>query len=151
MGTVAWSEKEPYVNRSVQDRALEAATEAARKAGHMILSYYRSSYDVRQKSVDNPVTTADLAADRMLREPLLGAFPAAGWLSEESADNAERLQRQVIWIVDPIDGTKEFIRGIDEFVVVVALVVQQQVAVAVTYNPTLKEVGHACRGHRGVL
>ena len=60
MGAVAGLEKEPCVNRSAQDQALEVATEAARKAGHVILSYHRSSYDACQKSVDNPVTTADI-------------------------------------------------------------------------------------------
>ena len=127
-------------------QALAAAKEAAHRAGEVILSYYNTSYEVQSKGVDNPVTTADLAANRVLREILLAAFPEAGWLSEESADDAARLQHDYVWIIDPIDGTKEFIQGIDEFVVVVAFVVQQQVAVAVTYNPVRRELLHACRG-----
>ena len=127
-------------------QALAAAKEAAHRAGEVILSYYRSHYEVQSKGVDNPVTTADLAANRVLHETLLGAFPEAGWLSEESADNAARLQHDYVWIIDPIDGTKEFIQGIDEFVVVVAFVVQQQVTVAVTYNPVRQELLYACRG-----
>jgi myo-inositol-1(or 4)-monophosphatase len=130
----------------VQERALQVATEAARRAGQMILSYYRSRYDVRDKSPDNPVTTADLAANRVLQETLLQAFPEAGWLSEESADAPERLQHDLVWVVDPIDGTKEFIQGLDEFVVVLALVRQHQVELAVTYNPVRQELSHACRG-----
>jgi myo-inositol-1(or 4)-monophosphatase len=130
----------------VMQQALAAAKEAAYRAGEVILSYYRSHYEVQSKGVDNPVTTADLAANRILRETLLGAFPEAGWLSEESADDAVRLQHDYVWIIDPIDGTKEFIQGLDEFVVVVALVVQQQVTVAVTYNPVRQELLHACRG-----
>lgn len=128
------------------DRALDVAMEAARQAGQVILSYYSSSYDVREKSADNPVTTADLAADCVLRETIRNAFPEAGWLSEESVDNPERLQRDMVWVVDPIDGTKEFIQGVDEFVVVVALVIERQVALAVTYNPVAQELMHACRG-----
>ncbi len=127
-------------------QALAAAKEAVHRAGEVILSYYSSHYEVQSKGVDNPVTTADLAANRVLHETLLGAFPEAGWLSEESADNAVRLQHDYVWIIDPIDGTKEFIQGIDEFVVVVALVVQQQVTVAVTYNPVRQELLHACQG-----
>jgi len=127
-------------------QALAVAQEAARQAGEVILSYYSSHYEIQSKGVDNPVTTADLAANRVLREVLLEAFPEAGWLSEESADDAARLQRDYVWIIDPIDGTKEFIQGIDEFVVVVAFVVQQQVQVAVTYNPVRRELLHACRG-----
>ena len=127
-------------------QALAAAKEAVHRAGEVILSYYSSHYEVQSKGEDNPVTTADLAANHVLRETLLGAFPEAGWLSEESADNAARLQHDYVWIIDPIDGTKEFIQGIDEFVVVVALVVQQQVTVAVTYNPIRQELLHACQG-----
>ena len=108
-------------------QALAAAKEAVHRAGEVILSYYSSHYEVQSKGEDNPVTTADLAANHVLRETLLGAFPEAGWLSEESADNAARLQHDYVWIIDPIDGTKEFIQGIDEFVIVVAFVVQQQV------------------------
>ena len=127
-------------------QALAAAKEAAHRAGEVILSYYSSSYEVQSKGVDNPVTTADLAANRVLHETLLAAFPEAGWLSEESADDAARLQHDYVWIIDPIDGTKEFIQGLDEFVVVVAFVVQHQVEVAVTYNPVRRELFHACRG-----
>ena len=127
-------------------QALAAAKEAAHRAGKIIMSYYSSHYEVQSKGVDNPVTTADLAANRVLHETLLAAFPEAGWLSEESADDAARLQHDYIWIIDPIDGTKEFIQGLDEFVVVVAFVVQHQVEVAVTYNPVRRELLHACRG-----
>jgi myo-inositol-1(or 4)-monophosphatase len=126
---------------------MAVAQDAVRNAGRVILSYYTSQYAVRQKSPDNPVTTADIAANQVLRETLLGAFPEAGWLSEESADDPSRLPRETVWIVDPIDGTKEFIQGIDEFVVVVALVIRQQVALAVTYNPVRQELLHAIRGH----
>lgn len=127
-------------------RALEVATAAAHQAGQVVLSYYSTQYDIQDKSPDNPVTSADVAANRVLRDTLLGAFPDAGWLSEESADNAERLQHQMVWVVDPIDGTKEFIQGIDEFVIVIALVVKHHVVLAVTYNPVRQELLHACRG-----
>lgn len=127
-------------------RALAVAMDAVRQAGEVILSYYTAHYAVHNKSPDNPVTTADLAANRILQETLLGAFPEVGWLSEESADHPQRLRQESIWVVDPIDGTKEFIQGIAEFVVVVALVVKQQVALAVTYNPVHQEMLYAVRG-----
>ena len=91
-----------------------------------------NGFIAQSKGVDNPVT--------------LAAFLEAGWLSEESTDDAARLQHDYVWIIDPIDGTKELIQGIDEFVVAVAFVVQQQVEVAVTYNPVRRELLHACRG-----
>lgn len=127
-------------------QALQVALQAVHQAGAVIMSYYRSHYEVRSKSVDNPVTTADLAANSILRTTLLGAFPEAGWLSEESADDPARLQCEAVWVVDPLDGTKDFLQGIDEFAVTVALVVHQQVQVAVTYNPVRRELVHACRG-----
>ena len=128
------------------DQALDVAKQAAYRAGEEILPYFQSQYDVWNKSVDNPVTTADLAANRLLQDVLLSAFPDAGWLSEESVDNLERLQRDYTWVVDPIDGTKDFMQGIDEFAVVVALVLEEQVAVAVTYNPVRREMMYASRG-----
>ncbi|MGE3538692.1 MAG: 3'(2'),5'-bisphosphate nucleotidase CysQ [Candidatus Tectimicrobiota bacterium] len=127
-------------------QALTAARDAVQRAGDVVMTYYSSHYEVQSKGVDNPVTTADLAANHVLRDTLLGAFPEAGWLSEESFDDASRLQREAVWVIDPIDGTKEFIQGIDEFVIVVALVVREQVEVAVTYNPVRGELLHACRG-----
>lgn len=131
-------------------QALHVASAAVRQAGAAILAYYRSSYEVRSKGVDNPVTAADLAANRILRDILLEAFPEAGWLSEESVDDPERLQRDMVWVVDPLDGTKDFMQGVDEFAVVAALVVHQQVDVAVTYNPVRDELVSAIRGQGAV-
>lgn len=70
--------------------ALAVAQEATRRAGAAILSYYTSRYAVRHKSGGNPVTTADIEANTVLREALLGAFPESGWLSEESPDDGDR-------------------------------------------------------------
>ena len=126
--------------------ALDVAKQAADQAGRAILSYYQSQYEVSSKGVDNPVTTADLAANRILQGLLLDAFPEFGWLSEESVDHLERLDREWTWVVDPLDGTKDFIQGIDEFAVVIALVRQTQVEMAVTYNPVRQEMMYASRG-----
>ena len=126
--------------------ALTTARAAARQAGERLLSYYRSQYTIEHKSEGNPVTTADVEANTILREALLGAFPESGWLSEESFDDGKRLQREWVWIVDPLDGTLEFIRGIDEFAVSVALVQGAAPAVAVTYNPATGCMTHCRRG-----
>lgn len=128
------------------EQALAAAKDAALRAGEVVLSYYHSHYEVQSKGIDNPVTTADVAANEVLRETLMAALPEAGWLSEESADDAARLKQDTIWLVDPIDGTKEFIQGIDEFVTAVALVVKHRVVVAATYNPVRRELFTACQG-----
>ena len=126
--------------------ALETARDAARQAGEKLLSYYTSQYTIRHKSAGNPVTTADIEANHILRDALLGAFPDAGWLSEESSDNPERLEKEWVWIVDPLDGTREFIEGIDEFAVSVALVQGTAPVVAVTYNPPAASMTYCRRG-----
>src|SRR5690606_36352902 len=98
------------------------------------------------KSPDQPVTAADLAADRLLRERLSAAFPSYGWLSEETVDSRDRLARSRVWIVDPIDGTNSFVAGSPEFVVCVGLVEEGEPAVGVVYNPATGELYHAVRG-----
>ncbi len=128
------------------DATLQIAREVTLQAGRAIRSYFKHSYEVRDKSYDNPVTTADLAADRILREGLTAAFPDYGWLSEETADDLARLDRSRVWVVDPIDGTKEFIMGLPEFAVSVALVQGEQVVLGIVYNPATEELFHATRG-----
>src|SRR5712692_5214811 len=101
---------------------LEAARRAARRAGEIILGHYRSaSYKVGSKGRNNPVTSADLEANDAISGILRSRFPGYGWLSEETADNRERLEKERVWIVDPLDGTKEFINRVSEFCVAIAL------------------------------
>lgn len=131
--------------------------DAARRAGRLVLEYYGGDYEVRDKDSGrgakqlrdadyDPVTSADRAADACLRQLLGGAFPDYGWLSEETADDAVRLRRDAVWIVDPIDGTKEFLAGVPEFAVSVALVEGGEPTVGVIYNPARDELYGAVRG-----
>ncbi len=126
--------------------ALTTAREAVHQAGEKLRSYYTSQYTIRHKSGGNPVTSADIEANHVLQDALLGAFPESGWLSEESSDDGERLRKEWVWIVDPLDGTLEFIRGIDEFAVSVALVQDGTPVVAVIYNPAIGSMSHCRRG-----
>jgi myo-inositol-1(or 4)-monophosphatase len=119
---------------------------AVREAGAEILSRFGAAGEVRFKSRDQPVTEADLAADRLLRLRLLAERPAYGWLSEETADSLDRLDRRRVWVVDPIDGTNSFIAAIPEFVVSVALVEEGIPVLAVVYNPVTDELYEAARG-----
>ncbi|HSG15430.1 MAG TPA: 3'(2'),5'-bisphosphate nucleotidase CysQ [Anaerolineae bacterium] len=120
--------------------------EIARAAGNEIMSFYRDSFSVADKAPDNPVTDADLAADKLLRERLGALLPEAGWLSEETADSADRLDRKLVWVVDPLDGTKEFVMGIPEFSVSVALVEDGLPVLAVIFNPPTGEIYYANKG-----
>jgi myo-inositol-1(or 4)-monophosphatase len=125
---------------------LNDVTDIVRAAGATIMGYYRDRFSVTDKSPDNPVTDADFAADRLLKERLLDRLPSAGWLSEETEDNPDRLEHKLVWVVDPLDGTKEFILGIPEFSVSVALVDEGQPIVAVVFNPATGELFQGQRG-----
>lgn len=125
---------------------LRDTTEITHSAGAVIMEYYHSSFDVRDKKPDNPVTDADFAADNLLKERLRARLPQAGWLSEETVDNPRRLQKEYVWVVDPLDGTKEFVMGIPEFSVSVALVQDGQPLLAVIHNPATDETYTALRG-----
>ena len=114
---------------------LNIAKEAALEAGKLILSYYKSDYEIKEKGYHNPVTTADHAADKKIKEILTNYNSSYGWLSEETVDSPDRLSKQKVWVVDPLDGTKEFIEGVPNFVVSVALVNNGKPIVGVLYNP----------------
>jgi len=120
-------------------RLLQEALSAAREAGCLIRARYRSAYEVWDKSPENPITTADLEADRHLRAQLTAAAPDAGWLSEETADDLKRLDQRCTWVVDPLDGTQEFIQGLDQFAVSVGLVENGRPLLGVVYNPATGE------------
>jgi myo-inositol-1(or 4)-monophosphatase len=126
---------------------LKVAREAALSAGEILERYFRDrGFEIGQKGKDNPVTTADFEADRELKHQLRRPFPDYGWLSEETADSSERLSCHRVWIVDPLDGTKEFIKGIPEFVVAIALTEDGQPILGVTYNPIKCQMFWCARG-----
>jgi myo-inositol-1(or 4)-monophosphatase len=127
-------------------REREVAVRAAREAGAVVRRHYGTGLPVDRKGPDSPVTRADLEANACIRAIVLGAFPADGWLSEETADSTERLGRRRVWVVDPLDGTKEFIQQIPEFCVCVALVEAGRPVVGVSYNPAADRLYVAVRG-----
>ncbi|MCB9730982.1 MAG: 3'(2'),5'-bisphosphate nucleotidase CysQ [Deltaproteobacteria bacterium] len=118
----------------------DLAVAAAREAGAAIKGYYQDSYTVTDKGEDNPLTDADLASDRILEQRLKDAFPNTGWLSEETRDDPIRLDQPYAWIVDPLDGTREFTKGIPEFVVSIAFIVGDEAQVGVLYNPITEQI-----------
>lgn len=107
---------------------------AVREAGALARSLFQKVKSWA-KSDGSPVTEADLAVDRMLQERLHGARPGYGWLSEETPDTAERLGRRQVWIADPIDGTRAFTQGGDEWCVAVALLTDGRPTLAAIYRP----------------
>jgi 3'(2'), 5'-bisphosphate nucleotidase len=127
---------------------LEAAINAAIEAGNEIMKHYTSKMDVDYKSDDSPLTIADSSAHKVIAEALQPyGIPL---LSEEGKHNpyAERKNWQRLWIVDPLDGTKEFIKQNGEFTVNIALVENQKPIMGVVYCPPLRAL-YFSSGHLG--
>lgn len=125
---------------------LETACRAARAAGEIIAGHYRGEYRVSVKSDRTRVTEVDLEADRCIREMLAAEFPDDARLSEETEDSPERLGAQRVWIVDPVDGTDDFIDGTDEFCTMVGLAVEGRAVVGAVYLPVTGELFYAEAG-----
>lgn len=135
-------------------RNLEAVIAATREVGDMAMARWRGegkAVNVWHKSENNPVSDVDLAVDARLKAVLGAMVPEAGWLSEETADNSDRLSRRFMWCVDPIDGTRDFIRGRPGWAVSVALVVDGAPEIGVLYAPALDELWVARRGQGATL
>jgi len=127
----------------VSERAVEVASEAARAAGEIALKYYTGGFDVTLKADRTPVTQADREAEQAIIRILRGAFPDHGFLGEEFGGEGRQDRR---WIIDPIDGTKNFIRGIPIWATLIALEEDGDVTAGVVYNPVTRELYSARRG-----
>jgi histidinol-phosphatase len=123
---------------------LEAAIAAARVAGETILSYFRTALQVETKADQSPVTAADRAAERAIVETLRRAFPEYGVLGEEFG--AQTGDADARWIIDPIDGTQNFIRGMPYFATLIALEEAGEITVGVIYAPAEDDLLYAVRG-----
>jgi len=119
---------------------LSVAVRAARAAGEIVRSIYEGRIESWEKSRGDPVTHADLEANAKIHSIIRENFPDDGWLSEETADSQERLAKRRVWIVDPLDGTREFIQKIPEFCVCIALAVDGRAVVGTSYNPASDEL-----------
>jgi len=102
------------------DDVLARIGTALDRAEEVLADFTAGATSARWKAAGDPVTEADLRVDRVLRETL--PRPGEGWLSEETVDSAERLSRERTWIVDPLDGTREFVQGVPEWCVAIGLV-----------------------------
>ncbi len=120
-----------------------AAVAAARAAGQILLRHFRRPRGVRWKAAKDPVTDADVAAERCIRRSLLRRFPDIGFLGEEGEAVEGRDGR---WVVDPLDGTVAFVSGLPFFAVCIALERPAGVESAVLYLPRLGELFVAERG-----
>jgi len=104
-----------------------------------------------EKSPGNPVCDADLVVDAFLKRELGALLPSAGWLSEETVDDPKRLERDLIWLVDPVDGTRDFIRGRDGWAVSVALISGGRPLIGTLCAPARGEMWQAVAGRGATL
>ena len=126
----------------LQER-LQSAITAAKLAGAKILSYYEpkgTTLNIKHKSPTQPVTQADLDANSIIKETLADFLVNDGWLSEEDVDSEERFGKEFVWIVDPLDGTRDFIKGNPEFTVSIGLIHKNVPVLGVIYNPVTSEL-----------
>jgi len=138
------------VQNSNYDREIEVATELARAAGAVLLSHYHSPFLVEQKvnalQELEEVTAADREANELIVTRLRKEFPDDGILAEESTDNDERLKKDRVWLIDPMDGTKNFIQRDGDFAVQIGLAVGGETVAGVVFQPTRDLLYRAARG-----
>jgi len=129
-------------------KARDAAllTDTVRAAGALALSLFRTELKNWIKGASSPVSEADIAVNDLLETRLRSATPDYGWLSEESADDEARLGKPKVWIVDPIDGTRAYLAGREDWCVSVALVADATPVLAAVFAPATDEFFSAMRG-----
>ena len=131
-------------------RELEVVTQLAREAGAILLRHYHSPFLVEQKVNANKeleeVTAADREANDLIVQRLAAEFPDDGILAEESADTERRLDKDRVWMIDPMDGTKNFIQRDGDFAVQIGLAVNGESVAGVVYQPVRDVLYRAARG-----
>lgn len=130
------------------EQELAVAKSAAKKAGKAILEVYNNAagIEVEYKSDASPLTKADKASNQIIVEMLTAAFPRYALLSEEEKDGKERLDNDYCFVVDPLDGTKEFIKRNGQFTVNIALAYKHRSVMGVIYVPVTGELYYASEG-----
>lgn len=137
----------PLPSSHTYARELQVALAACNRAAATIMDYYTAhSAETYTKGDGSPVTDADIAADRVISDTILAAFPGDAMLTEESEDDETRLANPRVWIIDPIDGTAQFVARTGRFDVLIALAIDGAVAVAATIQPTTGLIHAAIAG-----
>jgi 3'(2'), 5'-bisphosphate nucleotidase len=135
------------------EKVLEVCKEISIKAGEAIMEIYNSCDDmqVEYKEGDMPLTAADKASNKLIVSRLLEEFPEIAMLSEEEKDNKERLKNENCFVVDPLDGTKEFVKRNGQFTVNIALSHKHKSILGVIYVPVTGELYYALKGQGAFL
>ena len=129
------------------EKELNFAIEAGKSAIKYILEIYNSNFDVEFKNDNSPVTKADKISDKIIRDYLSKEYPTYSFLTEESFDDLTRLKNDYVWIVDPLDGTQEFITKNNQFTINIALSYKHEIVVGVILVPVTGEIYFASKGN----
>jgi 3'(2'), 5'-bisphosphate nucleotidase len=127
------------------EKELKAAIEVSKIASEKIMEIYKKGFDVEIKDDDSPVTIADKTSDKIIREYLGKLFPSYAFLTEESVDNKARLKNDFCWVIDPLDGTCDYVAKDDEFTVNIALVYKHDVVLGVVAIPAKNDIYYAVK------
>lgn len=122
----------------------DAAVEFAGIAGEITLNYYQSNFEVETKKDDSPVTIADREAEMSIRNNIRKHFPGHGIIGEEFGKENE--DRDIVWVLDPIDGTKSFLHGIPFYTTLIGILIHNEPQVGVIHAPALDEMVSAATG-----
>ncbi|MCR4740297.1 MAG: 3'(2'),5'-bisphosphate nucleotidase CysQ [Lachnospiraceae bacterium] len=130
------------------DKELEISKKCAVEAGKAIMEVYRDEkgFEITKKEDSSPLTAADMASNAIITKALRTAFPDYAILSEEEKDNKQRLNKDLCFVVDPLDGTKEFIKRNGQFTVNIALSYKHRTVMGVIYVPATGEMYYAAKG-----
>lgn len=132
-------------------KPLEIARSAAQRAGHILMEYYGKLDSVRKKSAVDLVTDADLASEKSIVSMIREAFPDHGILAEEGHYASIKSGSSPYWVIDPLDGTTNFVHNLPIFAVSIALVIEDVTRLGVVYNPASVEEFVAVKGAGSVL
>lgn len=127
------------------EKELKAAIEVSKIASEKIMEIYKKGFDVEIKDDDSPVTIADKTSDKIIREYLGKLFPSYAFLTEESVDNKARLKNDFCWVIDPLDGTCDYVAKDDEFTVNIALVYKHDVVLGVVAISAKNDIYYAVK------
>lgn len=130
---------------------IEKVKAIALGAGKILMKYFEGDYEVKTKEDQSPCTIADEEADAFIISELKKNFPEDAILTEESVDDLSRLNKDRVWIADPLDGTKDFIENRDDFCVMIGLAVKSKPVLGVVYAPAKGELYWAEKGKGAFL
>lgn len=129
------------------EKQLDCALKAGISVIEPIMQIYNRGFDIEIKEDNSPVTEADKLADKLITAYLSSCYPTYAFLTEESDDNKARLENDYVWIVDPVDGTKDFIAKDGQFTVNIALAYKHEVVVGVVIAPATGDIYFASKGN----